>query len=79
MTETVTYPCSRPGLANATLAGLGLEPGDSAIISLNIAAEAAQRLRQAGAVISTRAGRSRLSFHLYNTMEDVELVLKALK
>lgn len=67
------------GLANSTLAGLGLEPGDSAIISLDIAAEAAQRLLQAGAVISTGAGRIRLSFHLYNTMEDVELVLRALR
>lgn len=66
------------GLANATLAGLGLNPGDSAIISLDIAAEDAQRLLGAGAAISTRAGRIRLSFHLYNTMEDVELVLGAL-
>lgn len=67
------------GLADATLAGLDLAPRDSAIISLDIAAEAAQRLLQAGAVLSTRAGRIRLSFHLYNTMEDVQLVLSALR
>ncbi|MCV7008653.1 aminotransferase class V-fold PLP-dependent enzyme [Mycobacterium gordonae] len=67
------------GLANATLAGLGLDPCNSAIISLGIAAEAAHRLVQAGAAISMRAGRVRLSFHLYNTMEDVELVLSALR
>jgi selenocysteine lyase/cysteine desulfurase len=67
------------GLAAATLAGLDRDPHDSAIISLDIAAEAAQRLLRAGATISTRAGRTRLSFHLYNTMEDVELVLSALR
>lgn len=67
------------GLANTTLTGLGLDPGDSAIISLGIDAEDGQRLLRAGAAISTRAGRIRLSFHLYNTMEDVELVLSALR
>lgn len=67
------------GLAGATLAGLGLCPRDSAIISLDIPAEAVRRLFGAGAVVSARAGRTRLSFHLYNTMEDVELVLRALR
>lgn len=67
------------GLADATLAGLDLDPRDSAIISLDISAEATDRLLQAGAALSTRAGRTRLSFHLYNTMEDVELVLSALR
>ena len=67
------------GLADATLAGLGLCSRDSAIISLDIPAQAACRLVQAGAVVSARAGRTRLSFHLYNTMDDVELVLSALR
>jgi selenocysteine lyase/cysteine desulfurase len=67
------------GLADATLAGLGLCSCDSAIISLDIPAQAACRLVQAGAVVSARAGRTRLSFHLYNTMDDVELVLGALR
>jgi selenocysteine lyase/cysteine desulfurase len=66
------------GLADATLTGLGLPVRDSAIISLDLPAEAARRLVEAGAVVSARAGRTRLSFHLYNTVEDVDLVLDAL-
>jgi selenocysteine lyase/cysteine desulfurase len=67
------------GLANATLSGLGLPWSDSPIISLELPAQAARRLLDAGAVVSARAGRTRLSFHLYNDMDDVELVLSALK
>jgi selenocysteine lyase/cysteine desulfurase len=67
------------GLADATLAGLGLAGRGSAIISLDLPPEAARRLVGAGAVVSARAGRTRLSFHLYNTMEDVDLVLDALR
>lgn len=65
-------------LANAMLAGLGRPPRNSAIISLDLPAHTAQRLVHAGATVSTRAGRTRLSFHLYNTMDDVDLVLKTL-
>jgi selenocysteine lyase/cysteine desulfurase len=67
------------GLADAALADLGLCPRGSAIISLDISPQAARRLEQAGAVVSARAGRTRLSFHLYNTMDDVELMLRALR
>lgn len=67
------------GLADTTLAGLGLCSRDSAIISLDVPAQAAWRLVQAGVVVSARAGRTRFSFHLYNTMDDVELVLSALR
>jgi selenocysteine lyase/cysteine desulfurase len=66
------------GLANATLAGLGLRAGDSAIISLDLPAQIAHRLAETGIAVSTRAGLTRLSFHLYNTAEDVDLVLQAL-
>lgn len=66
------------GLADAVLAGLGLPSRDSAIISLDLASQATQRLADAGVTVSTRAGRTRLSFHLYNTPDDVDLVLKAL-
>jgi selenocysteine lyase/cysteine desulfurase len=65
-------------LADATLAGLGEQPRGSAIVSLDLPPDAAVRLVHAGATVSTRAGRTRLSFHLYNTMDDVDLVLKAL-
>lgn len=66
-------------LADATLVGLGRQPQRSAIISLDLPAHTADRLVHAGATVSTRAGRTRLSFHLYNTMDDVDLVLKALR
>jgi len=65
------------GLADATLTGLGLPPRGSAIISLDLG-ERAGRLAEAGVKGSLRAGRTRLSFHLYNTMDDVDLVLGAL-
>lgn len=66
------------GLANATLTGLGLPAGESAIISLELADDQVKRLAEAGVVSARRAGRTRLSFHLYNTEEDVDLVLSAL-
>jgi selenocysteine lyase/cysteine desulfurase len=65
-------------LADATLAGLNRQPRGSAIISLDHPANTAQRLAHAGVSASTRAGQTRLSFHLYNNMDDVDLVLKAL-
>ncbi|HEV2783313.1 MAG TPA: aminotransferase class V-fold PLP-dependent enzyme [Actinophytocola sp.] len=64
-------------LADAALTGLGLPPRGSAIISLDLP-DAAQRLARAGVRASVRAGRARLAFHLYNTDEDVDLVLDAL-
>lgn len=66
------------GLADATLAGLDRQPRGSAIISLDHPAHTAQRLAHAGVTISTRNGQTRLSFHLYNTIDDVDAVLKAL-
>lgn len=63
------------GLADQVLTGLGLEPRGQAIIALDVDPE---RLRRAGVVAAARAGRTRLSFHLYNTREDVDLVLSAL-
>jgi selenocysteine lyase/cysteine desulfurase len=67
------------GLANATLTGLGLPPGDSAIIAVELTEDQAARLAGAGVAASVRAGRTRLSYHLYNTTSDVELVLLALQ
>jgi selenocysteine lyase/cysteine desulfurase len=66
------------GLANAMLAGLNLPTSDSAIIALDLPVHAAHVLAETRAAVSTRAGRMRLSFHLYNTMDDVEMVLRAL-
>ncbi|RZQ59765.1 aminotransferase class V-fold PLP-dependent enzyme [Amycolatopsis suaedae] len=66
------------GLANLLRSELGLEPGDSVIVSLpHPGAPAA--LTAAGISHGVRAGRARLGFHLYNTAADVEQVLDALR
>lgn len=66
------------GLADALLAERGLAPRGSAIIALDLSGEQAASLAAAGVVASMRAGRVRLSFHVYNTTADVDLVLRAL-
>jgi selenocysteine lyase/cysteine desulfurase len=65
------------GLANAFREGLGLAPGDSAIVSVGV--EGAER-RLAGTEVraAVRAGALRTSWHLYNTIDDVERVLELL-
>ncbi len=65
------------GLANRFCAGLGLPTTDSAIVSCSIE-RAAERLGRAGIRATTRAGRLRASFHLYNTAADVDAALDAL-
>lgn len=65
-------------LADTVLTETGREPAGSAIISLELTADRRERLAAAGVVSSVRAGRTRLSFHLYNTGDDVDRVLGAL-
>ena len=65
-------------LANALRDGLGLPPGHSAIVSVETPDDIATRLSAAGIAAAVRAGRLRLSFHLYNTVDDVEAALRAL-
>jgi selenocysteine lyase/cysteine desulfurase len=65
-------------LAGRLRAGLGLEPHGSAIVSLDAGPEAAGRLAAAGVKASVRAGRVRLSCHLYNSDQDVDRALEAL-
>lgn len=65
-------------LAGRFRAGLGLPPGDSAIVSVEAPDGAAERLAAAGVVAAVRAGRIRLSFHLWNTEADVDAALDAL-
>ncbi|MGH9210261.1 MAG: aminotransferase class V-fold PLP-dependent enzyme [Acidimicrobiales bacterium] len=66
------------GLANRLRAGLGLPPGRSAIVAVDAAPGTADRLRDAGVIASIRAGRLRLSCHLYNTDADVDRALDVL-
>jgi selenocysteine lyase/cysteine desulfurase len=65
-------------LAGAFRAGLGLPPGDSAIVALDADEGARERLRRAGVAVSGRGGRLRFSFHLSTRARDVERALAAL-
>jgi selenocysteine lyase/cysteine desulfurase len=64
-------------LANRFLAGLGLPPGESAIVSVDVP-DAEKRLEAAGISAAVRDGRLRSSFHLYTTDADVDAALDAL-
>lgn len=65
-------------LANRLRAGLGLPAGDSAILALEQPQEVADELASAGVITSVRAGRLRLSCHLYNDDADVDQALDVL-
>jgi selenocysteine lyase/cysteine desulfurase len=65
-------------LANAFRARAGLPPSDSAIVAVDVDPDAARRLEEAGVRGAMRAGRLRLSFHLYNDEDDVALAAAAL-
>lgn len=64
-------------LANRFLAGLDQPPGDSAIVIVDVPG-AEEKLARAGVRAAVRAGRVRASFHVYSTVDDVELALDAL-
>jgi selenocysteine lyase/cysteine desulfurase len=66
------------GLANRFRAGLGLEPGDSAIVSTDVPG-AEEKLERAGIRAAVRDGRVRASFHVYTTEADVDAALDALQ
>lgn len=65
------------GLANRFRAGLGMEPSNSAIVSVDLP-DAAERLERAGVMAAVRGGRLRASWHVYNTEADVDAALDAL-
>ena len=64
-------------LANRFRAGLGMPPGDSAIVAADLPG-AEERLDLAGIRASVRAGSLRASFHVYTTEADVDAALDAL-
>ncbi|ANN16312.1 aminotransferase class V [Amycolatopsis orientalis] len=64
------------GLADSLLEACGSPAQGSAIVSLDLDAE---RVREAGIVAGTRAGRQRFGFHLYNTADDVERVISTFR
>ena len=65
-------------LAARFRAGLGLPPGRSAIVSLELSEAAAQRLEAARVKAAGRGGLMRFSFHLSTTEADVDRALEAL-
>lgn len=65
-------------LANRFLAGLGMPPGNSAIVSVPLEDAEIARLAAADVRAAGRAGRMRFSFHLYNTESDVDRALNAI-
>jgi len=66
------------GLANSLREQLGLGPSNSAIVSLELEPNF-DDARLAGLHTAHRAGRLRAGFHLYNTEEDVDRLVTALK
>ncbi|MEH1013440.1 aminotransferase class V-fold PLP-dependent enzyme [Micromonospora sp. CPCC 206060] len=64
-------------LANRFLTGLGQPPGESAIVTVDVPG-AEEKLAVAGVRAAVRAGRVRASFHVYSTVDDVDLALTAL-
>jgi selenocysteine lyase/cysteine desulfurase len=64
-------------LANRFRAGLGVAPGNSAIVSVD-APGAEESLAEAGILASVRGGLLRACFHVYNTPADVDAALEVL-
>ena len=64
-------------LANRFRAGLGLRAGDSAIVSAELS-DAEERLRGTRVMAAARAGLLRTSWHVYNTEDDVDELLRLL-
>ncbi|RFU39920.1 aminotransferase class V-fold PLP-dependent enzyme [Actinomadura logoneensis] len=64
-------------MADHFRAGLGMPPGDSAIVTV-ARPGAAERLEAAGIRASVRKGAVRLAFHLYTTESDVDTAIAAL-
>ncbi len=64
-------------LANRFRAGLGLDPSNSAIVSIDT--DRASALAETGIVTAGRAGKVRLSFHLYTTEADVDAAVACLR
>lgn len=60
------------GLANQFAASLGIAQPNSAIVSVPVDDDVANRLREVGIMYSQRQGRGRFGFHFYNSIDDVD-------
>lgn len=66
------------GLANRFRVGVGIAPGDSAIVSVTADPESTALMTRAGIAGSVRAGRLRLSFHINNSTADADRAAEVL-
>ena len=66
------------GLANLVRTGLDLPAGDSSMVSLELATDF-DETRLEGLRTAFRAGRLRAGFHLYNTEDDAERLVAAIR
>lgn len=66
-------------LASVLCEAIGSSNEGSAIVSLQLSEQNAQSARARQFVFSGRGGRSRFSFHLYNTIEEVESTVEFLR
>ena len=66
------------GLARRCAEGLGVESGDSAVLTLDALPSARERLERAGVAVSWPSGVLRLSFHVSTTAADVDRACEAL-
>jgi selenocysteine lyase/cysteine desulfurase len=66
-------------LANRFRAGVGLEAGAAAIVSIPPRAGDTDRLRAAGVMFADHGDLLRFSFHLYTSVADVDQALEALE
>ncbi|QGK70955.1 aminotransferase [Allosaccharopolyspora coralli] len=74
--ESVRRHCV--GLVDVLREELGQSPAGSAITAVDVP-EAHEKLAAAGIAHSVRAGAVRLAFHMYNTVDDVERVMRVLR
>lgn len=65
------------GLANAFCDAVGEDRANSAIVSLQAHNDVLEKLSSSGIRCSSRAGRVRLAFHVYNDYEDVDQAASA--
>jgi len=65
-------------LANSLLTQLGLKPGESAIVSIDLG-EGFDARKFDGFRVAFRSGRLRVGFHLYNTDDDVARLVEAIR
>lgn len=76
--EPDTIGAHNIGLANRFRSGLGMPSGDSAIVGTDLTAGQIAALDDLGVNVASRDGRTRFSFHLYNSEAEVDKTLDAL-